>query len=52
MNKIVKLKIGRILFSGLLLMAISLPSTVFAQEAQPPDGVKTDLLEKGKQVYF
>jgi len=52
MNKIVKLKIGRILFSGLILMAFSLPATVFAQEAQPPDVVKTDLLEKGKQVYF
>ncbi|MCH8312249.1 MAG: c-type cytochrome [Nitrospinae bacterium] len=52
MNKIVRLKIGRILFSGLILMAISLPATVFAQEAQPPDVVKTELLEQGKQVYF
>lgn len=52
MNKIVKLKIGRILFSGLMLMAFSLPATVFAQEAQAPDGVKKDLLEKGKQVYY
>jgi len=52
MNKIVKLKIGRILFSGLMLMAFSIPATVFAQEAQPPDAIKTDLLEKGKQVYY
>lgn len=50
MNKIVKLKIGRILFSGLMLMAFSIPATVFAQQA--PDAVKTDLLEKGKQVYY
>ncbi len=50
MNKIVKLKIGRILFSGLMLMAFSLPATVFAQQA--PDGVKKDLLEHGKQVYY
>jgi mono/diheme cytochrome c family protein len=50
MNKIVKLKIGRILFSGLMLMAFSIPATVFAQQA--PDAVKTDMLEKGKQVYY
>lgn len=50
MNKIVKLKIGRILFSGLMLMAFSIPATVFAQQA--PDAVKMDLLEKGKQVYY
>ena len=52
MNKIVRFKIGRLLFAGLILMAFSLPVTVFAQEAQPPDAVKTELLEKGKQVYY
>lgn len=52
MNKIVRLKIGRVLFSGLMLMAFSLPATVFAQEAQPPDAIKKDLLDKGKKVYY
>ncbi len=49
MNKIVRLKIGRILFAGLILMAFSFPATVIAQ---PPDVVKKDLLDKGKQVYY
>ncbi len=35
----------------ILLGVFFLPSTVFAAP-QPPDGVKKDLLEKGKQVYF
>jgi DMSO reductase family type II enzyme heme b subunit len=52
MNKIVKLKIGRILFFGLMLMAFSMPANVFAQEAQAPDAVKKELLEQGKQVYY
>ena len=52
MNKIGKINISRLLFLGVMLMALSLPATLFAQEAQPPDAVKTDLLEKGKQVYF
>ena len=50
MNKIVRLKIGRILFFGLMLMAFSLPATVLAQQA--PDPIKTDLLEQGKHVYY
>ena len=49
MNKIVRLKIGWVLFAGLMLMAFSLPATVIAQ---PPDVVKKDLLDKGKQVYY
>ncbi|MEE9258099.1 MAG: c-type cytochrome [Nitrospinaceae bacterium] len=37
----------------LMFMAVfCLPGISFAQEGQPPDGVKEDLLELGKKVYF
>ncbi len=41
--------IKRLIFSFLAVALIAVPSTVFAAV---PDGVKKDLLEKGKKVYF
>jgi len=41
--------IKRLIFSFLAVALIAIPTTVFAAV---PDGVKKDLLEKGKKVYF
>lgn len=35
-----------------VMMVVSLPSTLLAQAAQPPDPIQKDKLELGKKVYF
>lgn len=50
MNRTGNFNIGRLILMGAALVSLSLPATLFAQQA--PDAVKKDLLEKGKKVYF
>ncbi|MFQ5449129.1 MAG: c-type cytochrome [Nitrospinaceae bacterium] len=50
MNKTGSKLISRLLFLGVMMMAIGLPGTLFAE--QPPDPVKKEMLDKGKKVYY
>ena len=48
----IKKQIMRLTFFLAMLVSLVFAGIAGAQEAQAPDAVKTDLLEKGKKVYF